>query len=160
MTALIRTGTLTVNPAFLQEIKEVHEDLWNLLMKCRHLAGKPVETLDQARAFLGLLEDLRDKLAMHFSLEEAYGYFQDPIQVAPRIACRCEDLRREHATLYLELLAIADQADALVRTPSALPMFVAIQSAFVSFDDRLRRHEEEEAELIQDAFSRDIGGEG
>lgn len=159
MARAIETTTVTVNPAFLQEIKEVNEELWSLLSACRKAACEPIKDLEQARAFVSMLEELREKLAMHFALEEDYGYFEGPMQVAPQLACRSEELRREHATLYLELLAIIDHAKAISQSESTLPMFVAIQSSFITFDDHLRRHEEAEASLIQEAFSQEFGGE-
>jgi len=64
------TRTVTVNAAFLQEIKEVNQDLWRLLADVRRMCDTPA-TIDSApRRFFGLVEELRDQLALHFALEE------------------------------------------------------------------------------------------
>ncbi len=160
MTLVIRTGTVTINPAFLQEVKELHEELWQKVQQCRCRASEPLANDQEAQMFRQMLADLLDTLDRHFTVEETCGYFENPVDVAPHLASRCEQLRREHASLYLELLAILEHADALLSCPASLPMWVAIQSDYIAFDDRFKAHEEAEADLIQRAFNQDIGGEG
>ncbi|GIW95838.1 MAG: hypothetical protein KatS3mg110_3879 [Pirellulaceae bacterium] len=160
MAVATRTGTVTVNPAFLREVKEIHEELWQKLRECRCRAAEPVENAEEAAQFRQLLDELLERLARHFTVEETCGYFENPLEVAPHLATRCDQLRREHASLYLELLAIVDHADVLLDSGEAPRLWVAVQSAFIAFDDRLKAHEEAEAELIQAAFTQDFGGEG
>src|SRR6187401_724617 len=100
MTAtLARTATLTVNAAFLQEIKEVNQELWSLLADLRHRCQRPIAP-SHCRLLIDRLCQLRDQLALHFSLEEAYGYFDDPLDAAPQLGHRAEQLRGEHRDLY------------------------------------------------------------
>ena len=49
MTVVTSTGTVTVNAAFLQEIKEVNQELWSLLACLRHRCQRPI-----ARGSVGL----------------------------------------------------------------------------------------------------------
>ncbi|MEZ6131277.1 MAG: hypothetical protein R3C59_21590 [Planctomycetaceae bacterium] len=68
---LTATHTVTVNAAFLQEIKDDDEQLRTLLEQTRQ-ACKSLSYLDiSASRLASLLAELRDQLAMHFALEEA-----------------------------------------------------------------------------------------
>ena len=89
MTVVTMTGTVTVNAAFLQEIKEVDQELWSLLGDLRHRCQRPIAP-GQCRLLIDKLCQLRDQLALHFSLEEAYGYFDDPVEVAPQLSRQAE----------------------------------------------------------------------
>ena len=89
MAVSISTTTVTVNAAFLQEIKEVNHELWQLLADLRHRCQRPIAP-GTCRVLVDKLCELRDQLALHFALEEAYGYFEDPVDVAPQL-CRQAD---------------------------------------------------------------------
>ena len=84
--------TLTINAAFLHEIKEDNRELRHLLDDCCGAAGAAASGGSRIAAGGQLLGKLRDQLAMHFSLEEAYGYFDDAIDVAPRLSRQAECL--------------------------------------------------------------------
>ena len=110
MTVVTLTGTVTVNAAFLQEIKEVNQELWSLLSELRHRCQRPVAP-GQCRLLIDKHCQLRDQLALHFSLEEAYGYFEDPVDVAPQLGRKAEELRGEHKGLYLDLCDLIERAE-------------------------------------------------
>ena len=42
MSVATLTGTVTINAAFLQEIKEVNQELWSLLSDLRHKCQRPL----------------------------------------------------------------------------------------------------------------------
>jgi hypothetical protein len=94
---------VSINPAFLREIKEDHHELRQLIHHTSAMLDRsgPVE-IDYAR-LVDMLTRLRDQLAMHFSLEEAYGYFEDAITVAPHLCRRAETLRGQHFDHFAEL---------------------------------------------------------
>ncbi len=101
MTAENTTSTVTINAAFLQEIKEVNQDLWKLLDEVKHLCGDAHYVQLQGRLVVDRIGELRDQLAMHFALEEAYGYFDDPIRVAPRLSAAAQPAaQRAPGALY------------------------------------------------------------
>ena len=150
------TGTLTVNAAFLQEIKEVNQELWQLLGDLRHRCQRPIAP-GQCRPLIDKFCTFRDQLALHFSLEEAYGYFQDPVDVAPRLADLAEHLRSEHKSLYLDLCDLLDRAERMFYEEQYAALALWIGPEFVEFDRRLRYHEERENELIVAAYDDDIG---
>lgn len=162
-----RTRTITVNRAFLQEIKETHRELWLVLAECRRLSEAPIHGRRRAAEFADRLRELCDRLAFHFSLEEAYGYFEEPVRAAPRLARRCEQLRDEHAALYVDLAQLADLAENRLIESDRIESdriesdganrMLAAQSAFIAFDERFRDHEAAEIELIQAAWTDDLG---
>ena len=169
------TGTMTVNAAFLREIKDDNRSLQDVLTTLRELTMKRVVLRNHVHQFVELLEDLRDKLAVHFALEEAYGYFDEAIEAAPRIAERAEQLRSEHLDLFKSIRRIADQAVQWRTThansanqhrngsrygATGVHALLRIVNHFRHFDDQLMQHEQSENVLILDAFCTDIGGEG
>ena len=157
MATAIVTKTVTVNAAFLQEIKEVNQDLWRVVADVRRMCDAP-ETIDSApRRFFGLVEELRDHLALHFSLEEAYGYFEDPVEVAPRLCRLANELRAEHHELYLKVVAFSEKAESLTQPDRVIGAVLAAVKEFKAFDERFKRHEARENELIMQESSYDIG---
>ena len=148
---------VTVNAAFLREIKEINTALGNDIGRLERLAVCPDVIRRHARAFLRKLECLRDDLAMHFSLEEFFGYFEDPLTVAPRLGDRAGRLRDEHGLLYEQLCEIVDVAEELVEEHQLSRLSHHVPRRLQNFFDRLARHERDENELIMEAFCDDVG---
>ncbi len=151
------TSTVTINAAFLQEIKEVNEELWKLLERTRQLCSDQKQMKSQGKQALELLGALRDQLAMHFALEEAYGYIENPVIVAPHLTQPAAILRDEHTTLYStisELYEAFEGEHYAGRLDESAPNIVA---RFVAFDKQFRGHETRENELILQAYDDDIG---
>ncbi|MBI2477252.1 MAG: hypothetical protein HYV60_00955, partial [Planctomycetia bacterium] len=111
----------------------------------------------------------------HFALEEAYGYFEEAIDVAPRVAERADELRAEHAMLFESIRKIAEAAqewhaqhvfphhsngDVSGDGAGTSLSFLRILIQFQQFSDQLLQHEQNENSLILDALNTDIGGEG
>jgi hypothetical protein len=156
MTVVTQTGTVTVNAAFLQEIKEVNAELWTLLADLRHRCQRPIAP-GQCRHLLDKLCQFRDQLALHFSLEEAYGYFEDPIGVAPQLGRQAERLRGEHRGLYLDFCNLIERAERMFYDEQHAALALWIGPQFLELDQRLKGHEERENELICEAYDGDIG---
>jgi len=149
------TGLLAVNPAFLMEIKEDNRELRSLLASTRNCLSRPDCPAHSRDAYM-LLSRLRDQLAMHFSLEEAYGYMDDAVNIAPRLSE--SELKCEHGDMYLELCKIVDSAEEFIYVPPDEEAFRrVVAERFADFDERLARHEEAEQQLILAAFDDDIG---
>lgn len=152
-----RTSTVTINAAFLQEIKEVNEDLWKLLDEVKRICRDTQSVQAQARHVVDLLAELRDQLAMHFALEEAYGYFDDPVLVAPRLSECARALRDEHQILYTLVRDLADEVDELYRAGKLSQKASRVVERFREYYDRFQEHENRENEMILDAYDSDIG---
>lgn len=157
-TVVTAKSTVTVNAAFLQEIKEVNQELWALF---RAMRDAPRRSLDQpapARRFVEELGQLRDLLAMHFSLEEAFGYFEDPVTAAPHLSRRADALRAEHRELYVLLGQVIERAERLtVATERTDRLADEVFESFQTFCGRFEEHEQAENALILEAFDDDIG---
>lgn len=159
MALLTATSTVTINPAFLQEIKEVNKELWQLLAELRNRCQRPISP-SHCRLLVDRVCELRDQLALHFALEEAYGYFDDPIAAAPRLSHQAEMLRVEHKELYGEFSSLVDHAERMFYDGLLATLALWIGPRFLEFDARLRDHESRENDLIFEAFDDDLGGRG
>ena len=155
-TAIHTTRTVTVNSAFLQEIKEANQELWRLLDRLRLICCSAVSVRENAGQLVELLRELRDQLALHFALEEAYGYFEDPVLVIPTVAHQAATLRAEHRELYARANRLADIAEDFWLAGNLVDLIVRIPDQFWDFDCHLQQHESYENEMIMRQFD-DIG---
>lgn len=151
------TKSVTVNAAFLQEIKEANGDLLRTQRLVRDMCSRGFSLHDDATRLVELLSHLRDELAMYFSLEEAYGYFEDPLEATPWLVESAQELRAEHTSLYCQFIGIVDRAEDLLYQRRFAQLQNDVPLAFSVFDDQFREHERREAELILAAFDDDIG---
>ena len=153
----INTGTrrLAVNAAFLKDIKDDNQDLKALLDQILPITRHPQTATNHWPELITLLGDLRDQLALHFSLEEAYGYFDDAIVSAPQLSITAEVLRGEHAGLFAE---VRDLADLVTEICSDRPELVNdFLHRFEGFRRAFEIHEESELKLILDSLDDDLG---
>lgn len=151
------TSTVTVNRAFLKEIKDVNQDLWQIVAELREVTRNPYLVRSRRYQFVGMLEDLRDHLALHFALEEAYGYFDEPLRVDPRLSSRAKMLRSQHRELYLHSCDLIDHAMQLHDGHHVQALARRLVDEYADFDARLNQHERDENELIQQEWDEDIG---
>ena len=152
----IVTSTVTVNAAFLQEIKEDNRELARFLSraeaKCKNATVSPSSAI-----VADLLVQVRDQLAFHFALEEAYGYFENAVDAAPRLSGRATALRAQHEALFVEICEIADEAEEMRLGRNGRRRVRTVAHRFLNFCHRLRQHEADETELILQALDDDIG---
>jgi hypothetical protein len=164
---------VSINPAFLREIKEDHHELRQLIHHTSAMLDRgntsakrdepaaiadrdgPVE-IDIPR-LVEMLTRLRDQLAMHFSLEEAYGYFEDAITVAPHLCRRAETLRGQHFDLFAELCRLVESAEGLRYEQQPERLLARVTENYHAFLAKFREHESLECDLILEAFNDDIG---
>jgi hypothetical protein len=151
------TGTLAVNAAFLQEIKEDSRELRQLLCQSVEMLKPSHMQSVEPRRMVDLLGRLRDQLALHFTLEEAYGYFDDAIDAAPQLSETAEVLRGQHQTLFSDLCAIVEFAEQLLYGADEGNDRMHVADKFHAFRCELERHESREQDLILAAFNDDIG---
>jgi hypothetical protein len=149
--------TVTLNVAFLQEIKEENRELRQLLAECANLVRQPIAGRVESKRVVDRLAQLRDQLAMHFALEEAYGYFEDAIEVAPQHSVRAIQLRDEHRQLFLQLCGVVDEAEQLLYHEHPGGRRYDIATGFVQFHMQFRDHEARENALIQRMLNEELG---
>ena len=157
MTTTIATTTLTVNAAFLQEIKDVNQELWRQLEAVREQLNRPISSGLQARQSVDLIARLRDNVALHFALEEAYGYFEDPVYVAPWLCDRAHELREQHGDLYCRICDLFENAERLLYRGRFAGAASGLLVEFEQFYDDLSDHEAREIDLIFQAYDEDVG---
>ncbi len=152
VTASSPTATLMVNPAFLQEIKDSNPELTHTLEELRQLLNVDDVPGQVCRRLTRLLDDLRDHLALQFSLEESYGYLavnHHPSRVLGELASRVQS---QHGMLYMQLSDLAEQAEELqYRGVEPNQLNVLIQRTR-DFDSQLREHERAENSLIDRSY--------
>jgi hypothetical protein len=151
------TKSISINAAFLREIKEDHLELGQTLRESKRVLELSVIPSLPAKQMVDLLSELRDRFAMHFTLEEAFGYFEDAIDVAPHLGQRSEALRREHEPLFLEVCALVDEAEQLLYHEAGHHSRRRIGANFRLFFEHFQDHESREKELILQALDEDIG---
>jgi iron-sulfur cluster repair protein YtfE (RIC family) len=150
------TKTITINAAFLQEIKEDSLGLRQQLTKTRQLlAGEP--SCLRPRDLVETLAELRDQFALHFALEEAYGYFEDAVDGAPWLHRRAESLRAEHRELFMDLCRLEDEAERLLYHETPHRLLSGIVHTFHQFHERFCDHESRENDLILESVTEEFG---
>ncbi|MCA9267959.1 MAG: hemerythrin domain-containing protein [Planctomycetales bacterium] len=154
---IIATRTVAVNAAFLQEIKQDSVELQHLLQETADQLLHPRSRVKDVRSLADLLAQLRDQLAMHFALEEAFGYFEDALEVAPRLSRRAEELRSEHDLFFRDICSLCDHVDSLPGEENWRMAMRGVAARFSAFFDAFHQHETRERELIMEAFDDDIG---
>jgi hypothetical protein len=159
MSVATLTKTLVVNPAFLQEIKDSNPDVWNSVSQLQEISQVVDEPTRILRQLTRLLDDLRDQLALQFSLGESYGYIEVPERVVGHSSRVTTDLanqtQSQHSILYLRLSDLAEQAEELQYRgvePQRLRELVVSSGQFYL---DLREHEQMENELIRRSY--DVG---
>ena len=156
----IAAPAVAVNAAFLQEIKEDAQDLHELLECTVVLLTGPSWVRAQPRRLVQLLEQIRDQLALHFSLEEVYGYCDAAADGDPRHAAQAAALRSQHQELYRQICDLVEAAQQVLyhEAPTAGPDRLAV--GFAALVDELHDHEVHENEMIAEAFDDDSRASG
>lgn len=153
----ISTRTIAINAAFLQDIKQDNRDLRELLTQGVELFSPERPQPATPASVVEYLERLRDQLALHFALEEAYGYFEEAVDVAPMLSGRADKLRQEHAELFQSVCGLLDAGERLRYHESPHGSLRELAQDFLQFHRRLARHERLENELILDSLADETG---
>lgn len=147
--------SLSVNAAFLKDIKDDNRELKSLLDRLTPMTSHPEIASNHWAEISQLLSDLRDQLAFHFSLEEAYGYFDEAVEAEPQLSMTAGALRSEHTGLFETACGLADEVSDVQRPePEPINKFLI---KLRKFRTQFEQHEEAELQLILDAMSDDLG---
>ena len=153
----IVTTTVTINAAFLEEIKEDDRRLRHLLTEARAAFAQRRFQRPWLIRIVALLSDLRDQLALHFTLEESFGYFDEPICAAPWLSERADTLRAQHPDLFVQMCEIVEAAERSLEPHARRTRLDQIAGRFDEFLAALEQHEADETDLIFQAYNDDIG---
>ncbi len=110
--------------------------------------------LKVTRNLFSLLNSLAAHLEMHFELEEKGGYFAGVIRKAPRLAGRAEVLLEEHMGFLENSHELVKMARGAFANDAEVP---ALAARFEQLRRGLLTHERAEIDLLQEAYTRDIG---
>ncbi len=142
-------GCVTINPAFLQEVKEAYSSVWENMHQLLDAAARGLPLSVDMNHWVAQLSSLRGQLSSEFSLEETYGYVTNATQV---ISCHNLDpavTRSQHAELYLQLSELCEQVEEAQYRGTLMRDFPSYAESFFAFIDRLQAHERSEAKLIE-----------
>lgn len=100
-----------------------------------------------------LIEELHEKLRIHFAAEEDEGYFGMVVSASPALSGQVTRLREEHE----EFLSVVQRLLALAE---AAPDREAFTDTLRGFLERFNAHERAENQLLQEFLLRDEGTPG
>ncbi len=152
MSTISSATAIAVNPAFLQEIKDSNPDLWMTVENLRRACRFDDEAAVVSRRLTRLLDELRDGLALQFSLEESYGYIALPEAKDVQLSELCGRVQQQHGMLYLSLSELAEQAEELQYRGVERPQLCNLIEQTKDFDRLFVEHERLEADLIERSF--------
>ncbi|MDA8745393.1 hemerythrin domain-containing protein [Rubripirellula amarantea] len=151
----IASRSLSVNAAFMKDIKDDNRELKLLMDRISPMVSHPETASNHWMELIGLLGELRDQLAFHFSLEEAYGYFDEAIETEPQLSVQAEVLRSEHTVLFETCRAIAEASSEV--SSDQKEKITKLLNRFADFRNKFETHEEAELDLILNALDDDLG---
>jgi hypothetical protein len=140
---------VTINAAFLQEVKEANCQLWDTLFQLRLVSQMAQPGEAKIHQWVQKLTEFRRQLSAEFALEETYGYISRAIR--QHIACRVDpaDTLKQHKDLYLHIIDICEQAEQAQYVGTVVRDFGMHAAAFLEFDLMLSEHERAESEMIR-----------
>lgn len=135
----------------LEEIRREHEELRGLLGNVRQTLAKRLATVANVAETIG---KLCEEVETHFTQEEIDGFFDQVVEQAPRLSNDTDQLRSEHVQLREVIRKLSDCAS---KGDGSDDWWQGIEAQFHEFSKQLMRHESKENELLQSAFTDDIG---
>lgn len=112
-------------------------------------------TANHSPELISLISRLRDQLALHLSLEEAYGYFDDALISLAELSGKAEALRSEHSYLFASIRDLADQVSEVC--PDRPEQVIRFIQRLATFRRTFEMHEEGELKQILDSLDDDLG---
>ena len=102
----------------------------------------------------GLFTRLAEILETHFRHEEQGGYLKEALRRAPHLITRTDALLEQHQSLSEQVETLRLLAHSGVESPA---WWSRVESDFQKFASQLLNHEHAENNVIQEAFTEDIG---
>lgn len=112
------------------------------------------DSVDRPQVLRRRFLQLASLLRYHFAREEEAGYFDEIVELAPRLAGQIDALRDEHEQLLHRLQQFDQQIVSMSNVSADYEMF---RRDFGRFLDDCLEHEARETTLVQEAYLTDIG---
>ena len=143
MLTLTSHGTITtVNAAFLQEVKDANPRLWSEIRELRAMRIGDEDPREMSKRFVEGLGDLRDGLAVEFSLEETYGFIDGVPRANALPTTDASIAKVQHRELYLQLHELCEHAEEAQYRGTIGRDLAQYLESYREFDAALRAHEE------------------
>lgn len=142
---------VSINAAFLKEIKDDNLKLYSLLENLRTFWLVDDPLILNPEWFSVLVGDLRDQLAMHFALEETFGYLDFAVNIDAVITSESERLKKQHVDLYLDIVSIAERVQDALYPNLDEKVYQDQVNRFNDFYQAFQSHEAAEFDLIMSA---------
>ena len=139
------------HPVDLGQLVEEHSHLRHLL---EELQNTFIERQVDNDVVVAMLDEAIRHLQEHFQHEEQGGYFRGVVEAAPRFSDRVADLKCQHPQFLDCLRKVRDGIVAAPLSDESWDKYCAELQRFMAV---FLEHERSENELIQEAYTRDIG---
>ena len=149
----VATG-ITINVAFLQEIKQENVQLRQLIESVAKSLHR--EPRLSAHDLIELFYRVREELETYFALEEFYGYFDQAAINNPSVSTCARQLKTEHEQLFLSFNDIVELVEQIVYRETTATLDQVVHQ-FSRFRAQLDLHEQCEMELMLRLCNEDIG---
>ena len=136
---------------FFEQVRREHDRLRELLGSMHRVLADRHEGGDEVAA---MFDSLCQRLDSHFHTEDEGELFEQIIDHAPHLADRANATRAAHDGLLNRIQEIAEQAHAKTGSDQ---WWQQLSEEFQHFGTELMQHENQEGELIQEAYGDDIG---
>jgi hypothetical protein len=146
--------TLTVNAAFMREIKEDDQQLWHILRRVRVTAARRPASEPRASELIRLMHALRSHLQFRFQLEEDYGYIESFRIQTYSFEVSARTLHAEHRTLMEQWEDVIVRAESLHQRGRWVDLATRIPLGIEVFHNQLRDHEQRELQLVEQCAAR------
>jgi hemerythrin-like domain-containing protein len=138
-----------------------HEALRHIIGGLRTVLDWKPTTDDLARKLSSLrfiAQSFQRHLERLMALKEQDGYMTDAVEQMPALAEKVQALLRDHDEFEETLHRLVLRLEHL--SPSDKPKFDAVCRDMEELLVKLEDHHRREADLMQEAFQRDVGGQG
>ncbi len=149
------TNTTLVNAAFLQEVKDSNLRLWAVLHELHDINALRRESGDPrslAHELVALMSELRESIALEFSLEETYGFIEGAARIGGLGMPDASLVKLQHRELYLQITELCEQVEEAQYRGTIARDLHAYLDSFTRFDEAFYTHEEFESELMRSAL--------
>lgn len=143
--------------AYIEGVRADHQELRNLVrgierqLNAAEAAGW---AKNEAQVVLTAIDELGRHLREHFAEEEAGGYMEEALALAPRFGPQAERLLKEHPTMLQQVGRLVELARCCCEQAQQGPELSRLAREFFA---TLRAHDAAENQIIQEAFNTDLG---
>ena len=143
---------ISVNTAFLKEVKDEHVQLRDLFAMNR----VRIQHAENPHMVLEWMQELLDQVETYFTMEEFFGYFEHASTQNQSVSRDANRLQKEHGTLFLQLMTLINRIEEAIYDDKVLS-FEKISSEFIEFADEFEHHETQEMMLMMKLCNEEFG---